>query len=127
MTERQLRNFWAKVDKSGECWLWTASTNNKGYGKFGLNRKTALPHRISYELSKGSIPQGTEIDHECRVRTCVRPEHLVAKTHLENAPKGSDHYNAKKTHCSNGHEFNGVNTRLRNGKWRTCRACERNK
>lgn len=122
-----MKRFWDKVDTSGECWVWTASVNNRGYGKFGLNYKTVLPHRLSYELCVGAIPEGLEIDHECKNRRCVNPAHLRPKTHLDNTPKGADHYNARKTHCKNGHEFSAGNTRLRDGKYRVCKSCERDR
>lgn len=72
--------FWPKVDKSGECWEWTAA-RARGYGRFDTN----LAHRISYELTYGAIPDGAQLDHVCHNRGCVRPEHLRPATNKENA------------------------------------------
>lgn len=90
--------FWAKVDKTDECWLWTAATNRLGYGDFwdgtkrlsGANR-IVRAHRFAYELQIGRIPDGLEIDHVCHVRSCVNPEHLrtvTRKQNLENTVGG---------------------------------------
>jgi hypothetical protein len=68
--------FWAKVDKSGECWLWTAGTSRKGYGAILVEGKGRAAHRVAYELVNGPIPEGMQIDHMCHTRACVRPDHL---------------------------------------------------
>lgn len=77
--------FWAKVDKSGECWEWTAGLRD-GYGSFkeGTKGRTHSSHRLSYELTVGPIPQGMLIDHRCRNKRCVRPEHLRPVTRKQN-------------------------------------------
>ena len=80
--------FWQKVDKSGECWLWTAATYSNGYGHFGVNAtRGALAHRFAWELLVAPIPEGKMLDHECHNRLCVNPQHLrvaTAKQNLEN-------------------------------------------
>lgn len=77
--------FWEKVDKSGDCWMWTASIKHSGYGNFNIDGKTCIAHRVAYELhTGGSIPDGMEIDHICRNRACVRPEHLRVATRKQN-------------------------------------------
>lgn len=84
------RRFWAKVevDESG-CWLWTASTNH-GYGHFWVSPDVGkvYAHRYAYELLVGPIPDGLEIDHLCKVRNCVNPEHLEPVTKEENWRRG---------------------------------------
>lgn len=78
--------FWPKVDKSGDCWLWTGSLDHRGYGQFYL-RSGAAPakaHRFAYELLVGPIPEGMSIDHRCHNPTCVNPEHLRPATHKQN-------------------------------------------
>jgi hypothetical protein len=78
-----------------------------------------LAHRVSYELFKGPIPDGLQIDHLCRTTACVNPAHLEAVTQLENARRAS----AEITHCKNGHEYTLETTyRDRHG-WRSCRVC----
>lgn len=119
LTER----FWSKVDKSNECWLWTATYGRKtGYGRFGVgNQVVKDAHVVSYELTYGPIPEGLEIDHKCRVRLCVRPDHLEAVTHSENMWR-SPLFNGNKTHCVNGHEYTEENTAIHHGR-RECRRC----
>jgi hypothetical protein len=77
--------FWAKVDKSGECWEWTAFKDRDGYGKFphGFPGQQ-YAHRIAYFLLVGPIETGTQIDHKCHNRGCVNPSHLRPATNQEN-------------------------------------------
>ncbi len=79
----EVERFWSRVDKSGECWLWTGQLSNKGYGVFNIG-VTNLAHRVSYYALRGPIPEGLELDHLCRVTACVNPAHLEAVTHQEN-------------------------------------------
>lgn len=84
--------FWAKVDKTGDCWEWKAGKKPNGYGQFKLSKpvqKQASAHRVAYELTYGAIPDGMQIDHVCHNVGCVRPEHLRAvtvKQNIENRP-----------------------------------------
>lgn len=77
--------FWSKVDKSGDCWLWTASTEN-GYGRFWVGGgKRVMAHRYAYEELVGPIPDGHDLDHKHTCpRTCVRPDHLRPATRKQN-------------------------------------------
>ena len=111
------------VTESG-CWLWLASCHNDGYGWFSLNGRMYLAHRIAYELYKEPIPNGLEIDHLCRVRSCVNPDHLEAITHKENISCGLN--NGKRIACPKGHEYTKLNTRIYKGS-RFCRQCDRDR
>ena len=125
--------FWPKVDKSGECWLWTANKLPSGYGVFGLggrDKGTTLAHRFAYEGANGPIPPGMVIDHLCRIPACVNPSHLEAVTQQENNfrnPNTQYRKNAAKTHCIHGHEFTVENIirRADRPNYRGCRACGR--
>ena len=77
--------FWAKVNKNAAsgCWEWLAHLH-KGYGQFGVKRVIKYAHRVSYELLKGPIPAGLEIDHLCKNPKCVNPNHLEPVTRQEN-------------------------------------------
>lgn len=79
--------FWEKVDKSGDCWLWTASCNVYGYGQFciGRGQGTILAHIYAYRTTVGPIPPGHELDHRYTcLKTCVRPPHLRPVTRKQN-------------------------------------------
>lgn len=81
------RLFWDKVDKTSTCWLWTGAMN-KGYGVFNTGNGTKEVHRIAYQMLVGSIPSGLVIDHLCRVRNCINPDHLEVVTNRENVSRG---------------------------------------
>lgn len=76
--------FWPKVDKSGNCWVWTAGKNIAGYGSFTAFGRPVSAHRYSYEINVGPIPDRHDIDHTCHNRVCVNPAHLRATTRKQN-------------------------------------------
>jgi hypothetical protein len=122
--------FWEKVDRTGDCWLWTASLQPSGYGQFRVPGGVLLAHRVAYELLVGAIPDGLFIDHLCRVRNCVNPAHLEPVTNQENSRRGNSvqTINARKTHCKYGHLFDEENTYHRpDSPGRACRTCIRNR
>jgi len=83
--QKLYERFWRKVERNGEhgCWLWQGTKTN-GYGVTYAEGRGFMAHRISYILSKGSIGRGMQIDHLCRQRSCVKPDHLEAVTPQEN-------------------------------------------
>lgn len=82
--QRLPARFWSKVDRAGECWQWTAATDRKGYARYLHGGRNSVAHRVSYEHLVGPIPTGMVLDHRCRNRSCVRPDHLQAVTHQLN-------------------------------------------
>jgi hypothetical protein len=107
------------------CWLWFGASQPSGYGQLWNGVRPEQAHRVSFRLYRGEIPSGCEIDHKCRKRSCVNPEHLAAITHQKNILAGDTAMaaNAKKTHCHQGHELAGRNLRIVRGT-RQCRLCE---
>jgi len=69
-----------------ECWEWVGVgfVNDRGYGKVRWHGKKYRAHVLLFELHLGPVPSGLELDHVCRNRTCVNPEHLEPVTHREN-------------------------------------------
>lgn len=116
--------FFKFVEKTTDCWLWTGRRINSGYGTF-WDGKQVLSHRWSYEHAKEPIPPEMTIDHLCRNKLCVNPDHMEVVTNYENNMRGDSApaINARKTHCSRGHELAGANLVLKRGR-RACRACD---
>lgn len=121
-----LERFTRKIDTSGECWNWTANKSPKGYGQFKIAARNVPAHRMAYELFVGPVPAGLVVDHLCRNRGCVRPDHLEPVTSRENTLRGVTlaASQVSRTHCPRGHEYAGGNLRLSlGGRRRHCRAC----
>jgi hypothetical protein len=81
---RPLPPFWENVDKTGDCWLWTASLRGAGYGQVRYKGKQQIAHRVAWILTHGPIPDGMLVRHKCDVLRCVRPDHLELGTHADN-------------------------------------------
>lgn len=113
------------------CWLWTGTMVKGGYGRVHHDNRLQLAHRVSYQLHVGRpIPAGLELDHKCRVRSCVNPAHLEPVTHRENCRRGvvgkmGAARQKAKTHCPKGHPLSGENLYLEPRGTRQCRACRR--
>lgn len=147
-----LKRFLERVRQGPDgCWLWAGGTRSNGYGTFAVKREDrwtqTTAHRIAYELFVGDIPLGFEVDHLCRVRGCVRPDHLEAVSVAENRRRRDAGYPpsvARDTRpippipeppptpaqrptrdpnvCRNGHDRRVVGT-VSNGRGRTCAQC----
>ena len=105
--------FLASTSISAGCWNWRAGKTGAGYGAIKISGRTLGAHRVAYELSSGkSIPEKMEIDHLCRNRACVNPEHLEVVTAKENILRGTcpAAFNSKKIHCPMGHPYSKENT-----------------
>jgi len=117
--------FWEKVDKSGDCWLWLGAITGAGYAEININGRPVLGHRWSYEQVYGPIPAGHQLDHLCRNRACVRPQHLEAVTCRINLLRGKTitAAHAAKTSCPSGHPYSPRNTYRTPKGFRQCRTC----
>jgi len=116
------------VDSDNGCWNWTGPIY-KGQGHGFIQDGAAnryMAHRYVWEQIVGPIAKGLVLDHLCKNKACVNPEHLEAVPQEINAYRGGvDGGNAAKTHCSYGHEYSPENTYITNNGWRACRACNR--
>ena len=106
----------------GECWPWKGCLDPPGYGQFYFEGTRCKAHQASYRAFKGPVPPQLEIDHLCRNRSCVNPDHLEAVTHAVNQGRGKW---ARRSHCKNGHPYDVENTRVTPKGSRACRACNR--
>ena len=123
--------FWSKVEvvPTG-CWLWCGTRTRLGYGQFSVGPKMVSAHRHAYTNLVAPIPDGAELDHLCRVRDCVNPDHLEPVDHRTNSLRGDGVAtpNAAKTHCPQNHPYDEANTYYRArgpaGTERKCKACK---
>lgn len=126
MDEDGLRRFLSRIKKeSTGCWRWSARKDQYGYGVFYADGKSVRAHRWAYEYYVGPIPSGLVMDHLCRTRDCVNPDHLEPVTQRVNVLRGvgPSAIAAKATHCPQGHEYTGENTYISPSGYRVCRTC----
>jgi DNA-binding XRE family transcriptional regulator len=107
------------------CLEWQGALTRTGYGQIGVKGKVLSVHRVAYEAVAGPIPDGLEIDHLCRNRACVKPDHLEAVTHRENLRRAVREKRPPKAACPAGHEFTPENTYVDRKGYRFCRTCKR--
>lgn len=127
----------ADIRDSNECWNWMGACDSKEkYGKLtgflndGRKCRWLWAHRVSWWIYRGEIPDNLHIDHLCRNRRCVNPDHLEPVTTVENTRRGHSHvppgarYAARK-YCKHGHKFTPSNTRIKLTKYGQIRGCRK--
>lgn len=120
--------FWGKaaVGAPEDCWPWQRSLRD-GYGVYWNGKKNVAAHRFAYSIACGSLQDGLVIDHLCRNRACINPNHLRQVTNRQNLVENSEAAAAAgvaKTHCKRGHELSGANLRFNSSGTRRCRTCD---
>jgi hypothetical protein len=124
-SEERIEHFWSLTRPSiNGCIEWTAHIRT-GYGQFWSGSRHMPAHRFAYEQRRGPVPSGFVIDHLCRNRRCVNPDHMEVVTQRENVLRGDTipARNSQKTRCKSGHLFAGDNVRIRPDGSRRCVAC----
>lgn len=123
--ERFLRKI--SIDSRTDCWNWTAGKTSLGYGVFSIKHSSYRAHRVSWAIFNGSLSSGLVLDHKCKNRMCINPDHLREVTRkvntLENS-NGPAYLNSIKTHCRNGHALTPDNL-TSNKNERVCLTCNR--
>lgn len=117
----ELDRFFAQIIRVGDCWIWTGSTQNKGYGTVTIRCVNVLAHVASYRIRNGAVPDGLELDHLCRTPLCVNPDHLEPVTHEENMRR-SPLWVTKQERCGRNHD-----DWVQYPSGRQCRTCNRNR
>jgi hypothetical protein len=122
LTERDELRFVRSIafDNGGRCWNWTRPKNSNGYGTFGVRGRYHNAHRWSYLLWVGPLADWQQVDHLCRNRACVRPNHLEAVTASMNKLRTYG------PNCKNGHPWDEDNIYRRPDGRRGCKKCRAN-
>jgi len=121
--------FWSSVLAVENCWEWLGSRDGWGYGAFFADGRYIGAHRYAYQLRRGDIPKGLTLDHLCRNKGCVNPDHLEPVTLRENVlrSENSASVNAKKVVCIHGHSDWLPRPSPPGRVWRYCRTCGNNR
>jgi len=123
---QRIANKLMPIPESG-CFIWTGQEERGGYGMVWFEGKKRLVHRVVWQLERGAIEAGKSLDHLCRVRGCVNPNHLEPVDTRTNILRGSGRasVNSRKTMCQKGHPFTKENTYVTAKGERVCRICGR--
>ena len=122
----ELPETFARKVRESTCQVWIGSTNSRGYGVVIIDGHQELAHRVAYEAEYGPIPDGHVLDHLCRVRNCVRPEHLEPVTNAENVRRGRSARGLQVGDtCQNGHVIPEGGLYVRASGATECRECIR--
>jgi len=128
MNKKQIQRFQKFIELGllTGCWLWKGAQNGTGYGFFSIDGKATYAHRLSFTHWNGDIPKAIEIDHLCRTRNCVNPQHLETVTPYENFRRGQNiaNLNLYKKNCKQGHKLSGDNLIVTKNNFRVCRTCK---
>lgn len=120
--------FWVRVLVAPDgCWQWVGAKNNHGYGRVRLgggDDSAMYAHRAAYMAFWGPIPEGLQLDHLCRNRSCCNPDHLEPVTPAENSRRGLA---GRQSHCQRGHELTDDNVKVTAHGCRSCRQCARDR
>lgn len=112
------------------CWLWTGGLTGRGYGGLWVDGHMRSAHRVLRETLVGPVPQGFELDHKCRIRSCVNPDHVEPVTHRVNmrrSPIAITAINMRKERCKMGHKFELIRFERSGRARRVCLVCDRAK
>jgi len=110
LSQRQTKSLWQRIDKNGPlpifdpslgpCWIWTGPLKNHGCGQLNVKGKNISAYLLVFQLLRGEVPEGLELDHLCRVRACCNPSHLEPVVHQINCLRSPL---VHKTYCKRGH------------------------
>lgn len=125
--------FFSRVCKGAEeeCWQWTGQIDKRGYGRLWAANihpcltRMSFAHRVSYYISKGTIPDNINILHKCDNPNCVNPNHLFPGTLKQNTQdmlEKNRHFHKAKVTCPLGHAYDEENTYYYKNN-RQCRKC----
>jgi len=120
--------FWSGVSQpaDSDCWEWTRGKNSSGYGRISIAYKNRLTHRVSYTLMVGPIPDGLTLDHLCRNKICVNPDHLEPVPSLVNVRRAKPHLLDRDT-CANGHAITPDSVYVFKSGKSSCKQCSSDK
>lgn len=83
---KNVNRFWSRINREGSipiqrpdlgaCWEWMGGGNGQGYGQVRIASQQISAHQVAWELTRGEVPAGLRVLHQCGNRGCVNPAHL---------------------------------------------------